>query len=58
MVGPENTQWDMSVTLLFPTRQAFVAMITHPEFQRASRHRKAALANHYNIHINGDDFKL
>ena len=58
MVGSEDIQWDMSVTLLFPTRQAFIDMITHPEFQKASRHRKAALANHYNIHLNGSDFKL
>ena len=58
MVGPENIKWDMAVTLLFPTRQAFVAMLTHPAFQKASRHRKAALANHYNIHLKGDAIKL
>ena len=58
MVGPENIQWDMSVTLLFPTRQAFIDMMSHPDFKKASRHRKAALANQYNIHINGDGFEL
>ena len=58
MVGSENIQWDLSLTLLFPTRQAFIDMITHPEFQQASRHRKAALANHYNIHLKGDAIKL
>ena len=58
MVGPENINWDMSVSLLFPTRQAFIDMMSHPDFKKASRHRKAALANQYNIHINGDGFEL
>ncbi len=58
MVGRENVQWDMTVTLFFPSRQAFINMISNPEFQKASRHRKAALSNHYNIHINGENFEM
>ena len=58
LVGPENIQWDMTLILKIPNRQTFVDLMFNPEFHKASRHRKAALANHYNIHIKGGGFKL
>jgi hypothetical protein len=33
-------------------------MLADPEFAAVSRHRKAALANHYMLHLAGDPFDL
>ncbi|MEM7078748.1 MAG: DUF1330 domain-containing protein [Pseudomonadota bacterium] len=55
MIGPEG-DWDVAAIMLFPTRAAFMRMLSDPEFQTASRHRKAALANHYMLHLDGTSF--
>ena len=57
MIGPPDLQWDLTVAIYFPTRKAFVEMLSNPEFRKASRHRKAALANHCMLHLAGDPFK-
>ena len=57
MIGPDDMQWDLAAIMYFPTREAFVEMLSDPEFQNASRHRKAALADHCMIHLAGDPFK-
>lgn len=56
MIGPQDTDWDVSAIMYFPTRRAFIEMLTNPEFQKASRHRKAALSNHVMIHLDGTSF--
>eukprot|EP00439_Symbiodinium_sp_Y106_P088683 s1_g1219.t1 len=56
MIGPDDSQWDLAAIMFFPTRQAFMTMLSDPSFQEASRHRKAALANHNMIHLAGDPF--
>ena len=56
MIGPERPAWDIAAIMYFPTRRAFMEMLSDPEFQNASRHRKAALANHCMLHLDGDPF--
>ena len=57
MIGGEDPAWDLAAVMYFPTRSAFIAMLSDPAFQDSSRHRKAALANHSMIHLAGDPFK-
>ena len=56
LIGPEEANWSMAAIMLFPTRGAFMQMMADPGFQETSRHRKAALKNHYMIHLNGSAF--
>jgi uncharacterized protein (DUF1330 family) len=56
MIGLADVQWDLVAVVYFPTRSAFVEMLSYPEFQKISRHRKAALANHCMLHLAGDPF--
>jgi len=58
VIGPEDVNWDLGAIMFFPSRQAFIDMLNDSQFQKESRHRKAALANHYSIHLKGDAFKL
>ena len=57
MIGPTDPQWDLAAIMYFPTRRAFVEMLSDPGFQEASRHRKAAFAKHCMLHLAGDPFK-
>ena len=56
MIGPSDSSWDMAAIMYFPIRKAFAQMLSDPEFQSASRHRKAALANHTMLHLAGAPF--
>ena len=56
MIGPEGLNCDTAAIMVFPTRRAFMQMMTAPEFQASSRHRKAALANHVMLHLDGAPF--
>lgn len=56
MIGPSDPAWDLVAIMYFPTRNAFMQMLSDPEFQHASRHRKAAFANHCMLHLNGEPF--
>lgn len=57
MIGPETANWHVAAIMYFPSRGAFIEMLSDPSFQAASRHRKAALKNHNMIHLNGEMFK-
>ncbi len=57
MIGPPEPSWDMAAIMYFPTRSAFMKMLADPGFQYASRHRKAALANHTMLHLAGEPFR-
>ena len=57
MIGPSDPPWDLAAVMYFPTREAFMQMLSDPDFQSASRHRKAALANHTMLHLSGAPFK-
>jgi uncharacterized protein (DUF1330 family) len=56
MIGPSDQRWDQAALMYFPTRRAFVEMLANADFQAASRHRKAALAHHVMLHLNGNPF--
>lgn len=56
MIGPSEPAWHVTAIMYFPTRAAFMKMLADPEFQHASRHRKAALANHTMLHLDGAPF--
>lgn len=56
MIGPEQPAWDIAAIMYFPTRRAFMEMLSDSEFQLASRHGKAAFANHSMLHLTGDPF--
>ena len=57
MIGPADPQWDLVAVMYFPTRKAFMEMLSDPKFQEASRHRKVAFASHCMLHLAGDPFK-
>lgn len=56
MIGPEEAHWELAAVMYFPTRKAFVELLSDPDFQAVSRHRKAALADHCMIHLAGESF--
>jgi uncharacterized protein (DUF1330 family) len=43
VIGPEEEDWDVLVLAEYPSRQAFLTMISDPEFLAAHAHRTAAL---------------
>ncbi len=57
LIGPDTANWHVAAIMFFPSRQAFLQMTSDASFQRASRHRKAALKNHQMVHLNGETFK-
>ena len=56
LIGPEEADWHIAAIMFFPSRAAFMQMMADPDFQAASRHRKAALANHRMLHLDGSSF--
>ena len=57
LIGHEGANWHAAAIMYFPSRGAFLQMLSDANFQKASRHRRAALSNHCMIHLNGDSFK-
>lgn len=45
VVGPEAAEWDMALLVEYPSRKAFLAMATDPEYLKIHEHRIAALAD-------------
>ncbi|MEE4021929.1 DUF1330 domain-containing protein [Gordonia sp. PKS22-38] len=45
VIGPDDEQWDSMLLVRYPSPQAFLDMVTDPEYQSLSRHRTAALAD-------------
>lgn len=45
LIGPADEKWDLAFVARYPTAQAFVDMVKNPDYQRAVRHRNAAVAN-------------
>ena len=54
MIGDARIDWDIAALMFFPRRSDFSDMLADPNFAAVSRHRKAALANHYMLHLEGD----
>jgi uncharacterized protein (DUF1330 family) len=45
LIGPTEETWDLVFVAAYPTAQAFVDMVRNSEYQRAVRHRTAAVAD-------------
>jgi uncharacterized protein (DUF1330 family) len=43
VIGPEGEDWDEVLLVRYPTLQAFLTMISKPDYQAAAVHRTAAL---------------
>ena len=44
-IGPDNEDWDEMLLVRYPSLSAFLAMIGNPDYQAATIHRTAALAD-------------
>jgi len=45
VIGPETPEWDMALMVEYPSRKAFLAMATDPDYLRIHEHRAAGLAD-------------
>ncbi|MGK2932438.1 MAG: DUF1330 domain-containing protein [Solirubrobacterales bacterium] len=45
IIGPEEAEWDMTILVQYPNRQAFLKMVTDPGYLAIAGHRTAALAD-------------
>ena len=45
VIAPPDETWDDAVLVQYPSRQAFVEMVSRADYQAAAVHRKAALAD-------------
>lgn len=45
LIGPQEEAWDLAFVARYPTAQAFVGMVKNPAYQKAVRHRNAAVAD-------------
>lgn len=43
LIGPANESWDACFIAEYPNAEAFISMIRNPEYQKAVRHRQAAV---------------
>jgi uncharacterized protein (DUF1330 family) len=43
VIGPGDAEWDMVALVEYPSRQAFLSMITNPDYIAIHAHRAAAL---------------
>jgi len=43
LIGPNDERWDDAVLVEYPSRAAFLRMISQPEYQAVAPHRTAAL---------------
>jgi uncharacterized protein (DUF1330 family) len=45
LIAPVDEAWDEALLVQYPSKQAFLQMISSPEYQKISTHRTAALAD-------------
>jgi uncharacterized protein (DUF1330 family) len=45
LIGPQDERWHLAFVAYYPTAQAFVDMLRNPDYQRATRHRTAAIVD-------------
>jgi uncharacterized protein (DUF1330 family) len=43
LIGPDDERWDDAVLVEYPSRSAFLEMVSKPDYQASSVHRTAAL---------------
>lgn len=44
VIGPAEPEWDLVLLVRYPSRQAFLAMVGNPGYQREHEHRAAGVA--------------
>jgi uncharacterized protein (DUF1330 family) len=42
-IGPEEEEWDICFVAEYPSAEAFISMIRNPDYQKAVKHRQAAV---------------
>lgn len=45
VIGPSQPEWHMAIIVEYPSRDAFIGMVSDPGYQEVSVHRTAALAD-------------
>ncbi len=45
VIGPEAEEWDDAVLVEYPSKKAFLSMVSNPEYLACSFHRTAALVD-------------
>jgi uncharacterized protein (DUF1330 family) len=45
VIGPASEEWDEALLVQYPSRRAFLTMVSRADYQRAAVHRSAALAD-------------
>jgi uncharacterized protein (DUF1330 family) len=45
VIGPESEHWDDAILVQYPSRQAFLGMVTSPAYLEIGVHRAAALSD-------------
>lgn len=45
LIAPKQEQWDLLLLVRYPSSAAFLSMLADPEYQAATVHRSAALAD-------------
>jgi uncharacterized protein (DUF1330 family) len=45
VIGPASEEWDEALLVQYPSRRAFLTMVSRPDYLRAAAHRSAALAD-------------
>lgn len=45
VIGPEDESWDHAFVARYPSAQTFMDMVRNPDYQKAVRHRTAAVAD-------------
>lgn len=45
MVGPETETWDICFVAEYPSVEAFIALMRHPDYRAAMAHRQAGVAD-------------
>lgn len=43
IIGPEEPEWDATILVRYPSRKAFIQMITNPGYQKEHEHRAAGV---------------
>lgn len=45
VIGPPEEEWDQAIIIEYPSRAAFLAMVSEPRYQAVVHHRTAALVD-------------
>jgi hypothetical protein len=57
-IGPADVKWDVMALVYYPSREAFLRMIAMPDYQAATKHRRAGLAATRLLQCDGTSVKM